>query len=153
MKSSIIVQNPLRAATVRHIGPYPEIGKAFGQLEAAAEAAGLLGSSAVLIAIYYDSPLTTPAAALRSDAGLVVNTGTPLPPSLTDTVIPGGRYLHGRHVGSYDGLPTAWTYLREQGLLDHGLRRAPGPGYELYPNNPGNAAAIDLITDIYIPVL
>lgn len=29
----------------------------------------------------------------------------------------------------------------------------PGPAYALYPNNPGNAAASDLITDIYIPVL
>jgi AraC family transcriptional regulator len=130
-----------------------EIGKAFGRLETAAEATGLLGPSAVLIAIYYDSPLTTPAADLRSDAGLVVETGARLPPSLTDTVIPGGRYLRGRHVGSYDGLPAAWAYLRERGLRDHGLQRGPGPAYELYPNNPGNAAASDLITDIYIPVL
>jgi AraC family transcriptional regulator len=153
MKSSVIVQQPLHAATVRHIGPYPEIGKAFRHLETAAEAAGLLGPSAVLVAIYYDSPLTTPAAALRSDAGLVVDPGAQLPSSLTDTVIPGGRYLHGRHVGSYDGLSTAWAYLREQGLRDHSLQRGPGPAYELYPNNPGNAAASDLITDIYIPVL
>jgi AraC family transcriptional regulator len=153
MTSSVIVQNPLRAATVRHVGPYPQIGKAFGQLETAAEGAGLLGPSAVLVAIYYDSPLTTPAAELRSDAGLVVDTGAQLPSSLTDTEIAGGRYLHLRHVGAYSGLPAAWAYLREQGLRDHGLQRGPGPGYELYPNNPGNAAVSDLITDIYIPVL
>ncbi len=153
MKSSVIVQNALRAATVRHIGPYPEIGKAFGRLEAAAEAAGLFGPSPMLIAVYYDSPLTTPAAALRSDAGLVVDAGVALPESLTDTVVQGRRYLHGRHVGSYAGLAAVWAYLRERGLRDHGLQRATGPSYELYPNNPGNAAQKDLITDIYIPVL
>jgi AraC family transcriptional regulator len=153
MQTSVIIQEPFRAATVRHVGPYPQIGKAFGTLEAAAERAGLLGPSAVLVAIYYDSPLTTPAAALRSDAGLVIDPEAHLPASLTDTLIPGGRYLHRRHVGSYDGLAAVWAYLREQGLRDHGVQRGPGAGYELYPNNPGNAAVNDLITDIFIPVL
>lgn len=152
MKSSVVIQGSLRAATVRHIGPYPEIGKAFTQLETAVGGTGLLGRSAVLVAIYYDDPLTTPATALRSEAGILVDPTAQLPPSLTNTVIPGGRYLHGRHTGSYSGLPAAWASLRERGLLDHGLQRGQGPSYELYPNNPGNAAVDDLITDIYIPV-
>jgi AraC family transcriptional regulator len=153
MESSVVVRDPLRAATVRHTGPYPDIGAAFAKLETAAEEAGLLGPSPVLVAIYYDNPRTTPTSTLRSEAGLLVARTLQLPPFLADTMIPGGRYLHGRHLGSYAGLPAAWAYLREQGLVDHGLQRAPGPGYELYPNNPRNASAGDLITDIYIPVL
>jgi AraC family transcriptional regulator len=153
MYCSVIVQNPLRAATVRHVGPYPQIGEAFGRLDAAVEAAGLFRAPAVLIAVYHDSPLTTPAAELRSDAGLIVDAGVQLPASLTDTVIAGGRYLHGRHVGPYDGLAAVWAYLREHGLRDHGVQRGTGPSYELYPNNPGNAAPGELITDIYIPLV
>lgn len=153
METTVVVQEPLRAATVRHVGPYPQIGTAFAKLEAAAEDAGLFGPSPILVAIYHDNPRTTPTSTLRSDAGLLVERDRQLPPPLEETLIPGGRYLHVRHTGSYDGLPAAWAYLREQGLLDHGVQRGPGPGYELYPNTPGNAAASDLITDIYVPVV
>ncbi len=153
MQSSVVIQDALRVATVRHVGPYPEIGRAFAQLEAVAGEAHLLGPSTVMVAIFHDNPLTTPAAALRSDAGLVVDPGVALPPTLTEGLIPGGRYLHGRLLGSYSGLPAAWAYLREEGLRAHGLQRGPGAGYELYPNNPGTTAVGDLITDIFIPVL
>lgn len=152
MKSSIVVQPQLRAATVRHVGPYHEIGKAFGQLHAAVAAANLAGQGSVLIGIYYDDPETTPAEKLRSDAGVLVQGNTPIPPALTETLLPGGRYLHARYLGAYDGLPVAWARLLGQGLSEHSRRRNPGPAYELYPNTPETAETPDLITDIYIPV-
>ena len=105
MKSSIVVQPQLRAATVRHVGPYHEIGKAFEQLHHAAAAANLAGQGRVLVGIYYDDPETTPAEQLRSAAGVLVEANTPIPSSLTETVLPPGRYLHARYLGAYDGLP------------------------------------------------
>lgn len=152
MNASVVTQGALRAATVRHIGPYPAIGSAFARLEEAAGAAGLMGQAGLLIAIYYDNPRTTPASELRSDAGLMVDPGIELPPGLTDTRLTGGRYLHHRHLGSYEGLPAAWAWLREQGLREHGVTRREGPSYEIYPNNPGNTPIAGLVTDIYIPV-
>jgi AraC family transcriptional regulator len=152
MKTSVVIQNALRAATLPHVGPYQEIGKAFSRLPAAVDGSHLLGPSAVMVAIYYDNPATTPAAMLRSDAGIVVGPGLELPVSVTDTLIDGGRYLHVRHVGAYSGLPAAWAHLRVQGLAEHGVERGAGPSYELYPNNPGNAATSELVTDIYVPV-
>jgi AraC family transcriptional regulator len=152
MKSSVVVQPTLRVASVRHIGPYQEIGKAFGQLGAAAQGADLLGPSVEMIGIYHDDPETTPASQLRADAGIVVEDVASIPPTLTETSLAGGRYLHTRHLGPYDGLPAAWAYLREAAMGEHGVTRGDGPAYELYPNNPGNAAASDLITDIYIPI-
>ena len=153
MKSSIVVQQPLRVAAVHHTGPYQEIGKAFAQLGPAAQGTNLLTPTVTLVGVYYDNPVTTPASQLRSDAGIVVDKSAPIPAALTEALLAGGRYLHTRHLGAYEGLPAAWAYLRDEAMREHGVQRGEGPGYELYPNNPGNAAATDLITDIYIPVL
>ncbi|MES2123383.1 MAG: GyrI-like domain-containing protein [Gemmatimonadota bacterium] len=153
MDISIVVQPTLRAATVRHVGPYPEIGKAFARLEASLDGMRLPGEPVAMVAIFHDNPLTTPAAELRSDAGILVDTGVDIPPGVAETVIRGGSYLHGRHLGSYAGLPAAWARLRDEGMRAHNVLRAEGPGYELYVNNPGNAAIGDLITDLYIPVV
>ena len=152
MKSSIVVQQPLRVASVRHIGPYHDIGKAFARLGPAAQGTNLLTPTVTMAGIYYDNPETTPAAQLRSDAGIVVDKLAQIPSGLTEILLDGGRYLHTRHLGSYEGLPGAWAYLREEAMREHGVKRGDGPAYELYANNPGNAAATDLITDIYIPV-
>lgn len=152
MKSSIVVQPQLRAATIRHNGPYPEIGKAFAQLGPALQGTNIGNPSAELVAIYHDDPNTTPAAQLRSDAGIVVDESAEIPSALTEKVLAGGRYLHTRHLGPYEGLAGAWEYLRRNAMQEHNAQRRDGPPYEIYPNNPMNAAAADLITDIYIPV-
>ena len=152
MKSSIVNQQPIRAATIAHTGPYHEIGEAFAKLGPAAHGTSLLSPTVMMIAIYYDNPETTPASHLRSEAGIVVDEDAQIPPALTERLLSSGRYLHTRHLGSYDGLPAAWAYLREHALREHGVARGEGPAYEMYPNNPGNAAASNLITDIYIPV-
>ena len=152
MKSSVVVQQPLRVAGVRHIGPYHEIGKAFAQLGPALQGTNLLSATVTMVGIYHDDPETIPPAQLRSDAGIVVDKSAQIPAALTETLLPGGRFLHTRHLGPYDGLPAAWAYLRDEAMRAHGVRRGDGPGYVLYANNPGNASASDLITDIYIPV-
>ena len=152
MKSSIVVQPQLRAATLRHNGPYPEIGKTFAQLGPALQGSNLAGPSSEMVAIYHDDPNTTPAEKLRSDAGIVVDEAAQIPTALTEKVLSGGRYLHTRHLGPYEGLAGAWEYLRQTAMQEHNAQRREGPPYEIYPNNPGNAAAADLITDIYIPV-
>ncbi len=152
MDSTLVTRAPLRALTVRHIGPYPEIGAAFARLESAIDASGVLTSPAPLVALYHDNPETTPASALRSDAGILVDEKISVPSTLHDTTIAGGKYLHVRHLGSYEGLAGTWADLRAQGFEAHGVRRREGPAYEVYPNNPGNAATEALITDIYVPV-
>lgn len=155
MESSLVVQTALRAATIRHIGPYQAISGAFARLEDAATGAGLFGPRSLLVAIYYDDPQTTPGPTLRSDGGLVVEPNVALPPSLAETWIPAGRYVQSRHTGSYEGLPAAWASLRGEGMRQRNLQRrpSPSPSYELYINNPTNASPEDLITDIYIPVV
>ena len=89
----------LRVGTVRHVGPYNQIPKAFEQLGAVAGPAGLLGHSNTMMAIYHDDPESTPQDQLRSDAALVIPEDVKLPEGLVEQHIAGGRYAKTVHVG------------------------------------------------------
>ncbi len=152
MTPDLIDRPAVRLATVRHVGPYHEIGSAFARLEAIIAEAAVPSGPAILAAVFHDNPQVTPAAELRSDAGVVIPSDVDPPAGLDLVELPAGRYLHLRHVGPYAGLPAAWAALRQ--LLQEGgdFRRGDGAGYELYPNNPMTAAPEALITDLYIPI-
>ncbi|MEO8541834.1 MAG: GyrI-like domain-containing protein [bacterium] len=153
MHTEITERPALRVATVRHIGPYDRIGDAFARLERVAAAAGLLSPSATLVAIYHDDPEVVASAELRSDAGIELGPAATLPTALGEVTVPAGRYLLGRHIGPYSGLPGAWAHLKREWLQHSGHRRAEGVSYEVYPNNPMTAPPHELITDIYIPLV
>ncbi|MEZ5316358.1 MAG: GyrI-like domain-containing protein [Vicinamibacterales bacterium] len=152
MTPTLTSQPRLRAACLRHLGPYQQIASTFARFEAIAEAAGLFDSPPQLVAVYHDNPTTVPAAELRSDAGLLIAEGTAVPDGLTEVILAAGQYVHARHLGPYDTLPATWARLKESLASGSGPRRGPGPGYEIYRNNPMTAAPKDLITDVFIPV-
>ena len=70
----------LRLATLRHLGPYQEIGRTFGRLDDILTRAGLPHRE--LVGVYYDDPAVTPEDQLRSDAGVLIDEGVPLPAGL-----------------------------------------------------------------------
>ncbi len=142
----------LTVATLRHIGPYPRIGEAFGRLAGIAKEARLFAlPGAKLCGIYHDDPQTMPAESLRSDAGIVVPTGTVVPAGLTEVKLPPGVYAKAVHHGAYSGLPAAWAGLKKWiAANDH--RIVPRASFELYPNDPDDTAEADLITELYFPV-
>lgn len=152
MHADIIDRPALRTATLRHTGPYSLIGETFDRLEPLDAAAGLDSSPTVLLAIYHDDPATTAEASRRSDAGIVLTGSTAVPAGLTEVTLAAGRYAWTRHIGPYIGLGATWAWLKGEWLPSSGHRKGPGPSYEVYPNNMGNAAPEALITDIYIPV-
>jgi len=142
-----------RVAAVRHVGPYMNIGEAFTRLHRIAAAAGLsMEEPGSLVAIYYDDPRTTPAEALRSDAGLVISESTVLPAGLTAEHFVAGPYATTTYRGPYSGLPAAWAGLLGEGLSSTGRTMAPGPNYEIYRNTPMDTAPQDLVTELYVPV-
>lgn len=111
----------------------------------------MTSSPAPLVALSQDNPDATPTSELRSDAGILVGVSISVPPTLHEATIAGGKYLHARHVGFYEGLAGTWAALRAQGLEANEVQRREGPAYEVYPNNPGNAETDALITDISLP--
>ncbi|MFN8574286.1 MAG: AraC family transcriptional regulator [Gemmatimonadaceae bacterium] len=152
MQADIREQPALRVATLRHRGPYNQIGEAFGRLGGIAGPAGLFRPGAVMIAIYHDDPDSVAAAELRSDAGVVVPDGAPMPAGLTEVQVPGGRYAVATHTGSYEGLGDAWSRLMGEWLPQSGERVRDSVSYEIYRNTPMDTPKEKLITEIYVPL-
>jgi AraC family transcriptional regulator len=152
MQIDIVERPARRLAAIRHVGPYPGIGRAFGQLAALAGAAGLLQRpEAAMIGVYYDDPTTTAPTSLQSDAAVTVQDGVALPDGLTERQLPAGRYAHATHVGGYEGLPQAWQALRDW-LPGRGERWGAGPSYEHYVSDMATTPKDQLRTDLYMPL-
>lgn len=143
----------MRVAAVRHIGPYNQISEAYARLGRIAGPAGLYATPGIkMVGLYYDSPEATPTAELRSDAGLALPDGTPIPAGLSEVIIPAGRYAKSVHKGPYSGLPDAWAQLMGGWIPQHGHRVDGGVSFEVYPNSPMDTKPEDLLTEIYVPL-
>jgi AraC family transcriptional regulator len=143
----------LRLAAVRHIGPYEQIHHAFARLGQIAGRAGLFGRpEMVMAAIYHDLPGSTPPARLRSDAGLTIAEGVPVPDGLTEQRIAGGEYATTLHLGSYDTLPDTWRRLIGEWLPASGRKLGAGSSYEVYLNDPTTTPKNELQTELRVPV-
>lgn len=138
-------------AYVRHTGPYPEIGAAFGRLAAWAGPKGLLGPGASFIGIYHDDPQETPVDQLRSDACVTVPEGTEAEGEVQIGDIPAGLYAVMRGETKPEGIPGLWSemlaWMQEQGY-DWDTR----PCYEIYLNDPETHPEKKLIMDVCGPI-
>ena len=141
-----------RLGTVRHIGPYNQVGEAFQQLGAIAGAAGLFRPGAEMIALYHDDPEATAPDQLRSDAGITVANDVALPSGLAEQRVEAGKYACTVHVGPYDRLPDAWAHLMGEWLPASNHRLAKGASFEIYLNNPTNTPKEKLETQICVPI-
>jgi AraC family transcriptional regulator len=142
-----------RLATIRHVGPYMQIGKAFEQLGAIAGAAGLYKHpGAAMLALYHDDPEAVSPDQLRSDAGISVPEGVPLPAGLAEQRVAAGRYACTLHLGPYDRLPDTWARLMGEWLPASEHRLGSGASYEIYLNNPMNTPKEKLETEVCIPL-
>lgn len=149
-----IQQKPaMRAAGLRHVGPYNQINEAFGRLGEIARRAGLFNHpGAAMIAIYHDDPESTPVDKLRSDAAIVVPENTKIPDGLTERRLPAGRYACTIHIGPYERLPDTWSKLMGEWIPANNLRIVDGESYELYLNDPTTTPKEQLRTEICVPV-
>jgi AraC family transcriptional regulator len=152
MQIEIVTQPSFRAATVRHVGPYDQIGEAFGRLSTIAAEAGLFAEGSYMLGLYHDDPRTVAAGELRSDAAITLKPSVSAPEGSKEMTIPAGRYARGSYTGPYSGLPAAWNELM---TWLGGRDDSPGEGmsYELYRNDPTDTAPEDLITEIYMPLV
>ncbi len=126
----------MRAAAVRHVGPYNQIGEAFRRLDGIVRQANLLKPGSQMIGIFHDNPQSTPPDQLRSDAAVTLSPGDIVPNGLTEQRVPGGRYACLVHVGSYEKLGESWGYLMGTWLQSSGHRIGSGASFEVYLNNP-----------------
>lgn len=130
MTVSIQEQSARRLVCLAHQGPYPMIGRTFGEIVRwAQESDAPVGAS---IALYYDDPCEVAPEALRSDAAYEVpGNFEPNDPRLTVKELPAGTYAIGTYIGPYEGLPKAWDDFMSSALTDE-YEMAEGGCYEEY---------------------
>lgn len=139
-------------ATVRHTGPYMEIGRAFEKLSAWMVSKNLFGPTTRMMAIYWDDPQSTAPEALRSDAGTVVDPDFTPDDGITLQEIPAMRTVSILHKGPYAELQSAYTWLYGTWLPSSGAETADFPPFEEYLNDAKTTPPRDLLTRINVPI-
>jgi len=144
---------PLRLATVTHVGPYNQIGRAFERLGAIAAREGLFAHpGALMIATYDDDPEATPVEELRSRAGISIPEDVPLPDGAEEQRIRGGAYARYTHIGPFEMLGDVWSRFMGEALPASGHEFADGPALEIYRSDMRTTPKEQLRTDLLVPV-
>jgi len=139
-------------AVIRHAGPYDGIGLVYDRLMAWAGPRGLVGPEGRFIAVYLDDPESVPAAALRSEAGLVVPPGTAVEGEVLLRDIPATRVAVVRWEGPYAELEPVYTWLYRDWLPASGEEPSALPAMEDYLNDPRSLPPAEWLTDVMIPL-
>jgi AraC family transcriptional regulator len=143
---------PLRLAFVRHIGPYDEVGIAWGKLMAWAGRRGLIGPGMQMLGIVHDDYEITPPETLRYDAALPVDATVQPSGDLGIQDLPAGEYAVATHRGPYFKLSETYARLAGEWLPASGRELLTAPAVEIYRNSPFSAAPELLLTDIHLPL-
>jgi len=142
----------LRLAAMTHIGPYPEIGRAFEQVSAIFTSQNLWAQARGMVGVYCDDPASKPESELSSEAGVVIEDGFAMPNDLHEKRLMGGRHAVLVFKGPYSGLRAAYDHMFGQWLPQSGEEPADAPCYEIYLNNPREVAPAELLTEICVPL-
>lgn len=93
-----------------------------------------------LIEIYHEMEINPESTDM--EAGIIVKE-----PNELTRAMPGGTYIKGVHIGSYDGLDDAHAQMKEWMAENHWT--PDGLWYYRFPNSPEDTPEADLITEIY----
>ena len=149
---TIRIEPPRRVVGLPHTGPYPQVGPVFQRVAEAIGAAGLWPQAQGGVMVSYDNPDSTPAAELRSFAGVLLPDAAPCPPGLEERRLQGGRHAVLELTGPYAGLGAAWGWLYGGWMEGAGARPGAAPSYEIYRNDPTDTPPDQLRTDLYAPL-
>jgi AraC family transcriptional regulator len=143
---------PTRVAFVRHVGPYAEVGKAWGRLCGWAGPKGILGPSCAFLGLSYDDPDITAPDKLRYDAAVVVGPETQGEGEIWVQEIPGGDYAVTMHRGPYEKMSETYRAIFGQWLPNSGREPGPAPTLEFYRNDPCTTKPEELLTEVWVPL-
>lgn len=140
-------------AYARHVGAFNTIGEAFGRLSRWAGPRGLFQAPGALsLAVYHDSPETTPEQKLRSSACVTVAPGTEVSGDINIMTIPGGMFA----VARFEILPSqfgeAWDALMGEWFPSSGYQPDDRMCYEIYLQDPSSHPEGMFVIDICEPV-
>ena len=152
MQIDVIELPKMRAAALRHVGPYQEIGPVFDKLVGIAVVSGWFSlPEACTMLVTYDCPDTVPATELRADAAVIVGPDSVLPVDVDELIIPAGQYVCGVYIGPYSGLADAWTAFSDN-VRAAGYAIEGSTALEMYVSDPRSCPVDELRTELYLPL-
>jgi len=140
----------IRVAYVTHIGPFDQIGKAYGKLMSWAGPKGLIGGKT--ITCYHDNPEVTDISKIRQSACIELKREVQPSGMVNTTIIESGQYAVGKFEVSFQEFEKAWqtmmVWVSEKGYQPNEKRAC----YEIYHNNFKNHPEQKSIIEICVPV-
>ena len=152
MDISIVDLDPMDVMSLRHIGPYEQVGQAFERLVGWAKQSQLWSDHSKVLGLSYDDPETTPSHQLRYDACVQLATHPAPTGEFQPIRVDGGRFAMFRHIGPYSGIGDAFRHVFGVWLPQSGYEVDDRPCLEMYPNDPADTPPAELITEIYVPL-
>lgn len=132
MNISIQTLPPVRAAYMRHIGPYgPSVARFWQEAFLPWRDAHGLGH-ATCFGIGHDDPFITSPEKCRCDACVEVPADFKVLSPASVTTLPGGRYAVARYQGNGTDIAYAWTRLMREWLPSSGMQVDSRPFFERY---------------------
>ena len=115
-----------------HIGPFAEMGKAFGQLAGWAGQAGLFQNpNTKSVCVYYDDPKTTPPEKLRTDCCFTAPEDFKISGDVKKMKIEGGLFVVGKCTIDKTEFAEAWGKVMKY-MSDNGYEMDNRKCYEFY---------------------
>jgi AraC family transcriptional regulator len=152
MQIDVVDLPKMRAAALRHVGPYQQIGPVFDKLVGIAIVSGWFTlPEACTMLVTYDCPTAIPAAELRSDAAVIVGPDSVLPVDVDELVMPSARYVRGIYIGPYSGLTDAWKTFSDD-VAVAGFAVEGSTALEMYVSDPRSCPVDELRTELYMPL-
>ena len=152
MQIDVVDLPKMRAAALRHVGPYQQIGPVFDKLVGIAVVSGWFTlPEACTMLVTYDCPDAVPATELRSDAAVIVGRDSVLPVDVDELIIPVGRYVRCVYIGPYSGLADAWTAFSDD-VRGAGYAVEGSMALEMYVSDPRSCPVDELRTELYLPL-
>lgn len=140
---------------IRIVGEYGNVdyGKAWERLWAIIKEQKLFTAGIEHIGISHDDPKVTESNKCRYDACLVIHKPAQAQGEIGIKDIPGGRYAVFLYKGPYQQLSNVYDAIFGKWLPESSYELRNVPAFEKYINNPTNAEAEKLKTEIYIPIV
>ena len=153
MQIDVVDLPKMRAAALRHVGPYQQIGPVFDKLVGIATVSGWFTlPEACTMLVTYDCPDTVPATELRSDAAVVVGADSVLPVDVDELVMPARHYVRGIYIGPYSGLADAWAAFNND-VRCAGYAVEGATALEMYVSDPRSCPVDELRSALYMPMM
>jgi len=138
-----------QVATMRHVGPYKEVGKLYGEIAKWLKQKQLkiIGPP---LGWFHDNPEEVPAHKLRCEVGFPFEGEAKPEGNIKIKKIPAQEVLYTIHKGPYSEVGPAYAALfqhaHEKGYIPLGCPM------EIYLNDPAKVPETELLTEIQLPI-